>query len=114
MLEVITRKPEVEGKEWRIITHNMNQYLFDNGLWNTQSFFYCEEKCYKLFRSLVRGKDPNAYVNSSTDGAENIQSETPANEVSNGVAKLYGFNSDPILEASLLYQSSRSRERSTT
>ncbi|CAI4240724.1 CFF_collapsed_G0000810.mRNA.1.CDS.1 [Saccharomyces cerevisiae] len=31
----IKRKPAVKGKEWRTITYNMNQYLFDPGLGNT-------------------------------------------------------------------------------
>ncbi|CAI4244717.1 AKH_1a_G0000810.mRNA.1.CDS.1 [Saccharomyces cerevisiae] len=35
LMEIITRKPAVKGKEWRTITYKMNQYLFDNDLWNT-------------------------------------------------------------------------------
>ena len=33
LVDVITRKPAVEGKEWRTITYNMNRYIFDHGLW---------------------------------------------------------------------------------
>ncbi|CAI4054661.1 uncharacterized protein SKDI_01G0850 [Saccharomyces kudriavzevii IFO 1802] len=39
LLEVITRKPAVRGREWRTITYNMNQYLFDNGLWVLHTTF---------------------------------------------------------------------------
>lgn len=33
LMEIITRKPAVKGKEWRTITYNMNRYIFDHGLW---------------------------------------------------------------------------------
>ena len=29
LLEIITHTPAVKGKEWRTISYNMNQYLFD-------------------------------------------------------------------------------------
>ena len=40
LVEVITRKPTVEGKEWKIITYKMNQYLFNHGQWHTPYYFY--------------------------------------------------------------------------
>lgn len=54
LLEVITRKPAVRGREWRTITYNMNQYLFDNGLWGTPYYFYSEKTFYHYFLDLVR------------------------------------------------------------
>lgn len=99
LLEVITHKPAVKGKEWKTITDNMNQYLLDNGLWNTRYYFYCDERCYKFFRFLVKGKNPDAYANSSTNDTENTQSDASANEASSEAAKCCSFNSDPILEA---------------
>ncbi|CAI4048365.1 hypothetical protein SUVC_13G1850 [Saccharomyces uvarum] len=49
LLEVITRKPPVEGIEWKTITYNMNQYLCDKGYWSTPYYFYCEHRCYNVF-----------------------------------------------------------------
>ncbi|CAI4056568.1 hypothetical protein SKDZ_03G0690 [Saccharomyces kudriavzevii ZP591] len=99
LLEVITRKPAVKGKEWRIITYNMNQHLFDNGLWNTPYYFYCDQSCYGFFRHLIKGKNPGANSSSSANDVENTQSDAPATEPSNEVTKSYSFSADPILEA---------------
>ncbi|CAI4241826.1 BAP_1a_G0000750.mRNA.1.CDS.1 [Saccharomyces cerevisiae] len=56
LVEVIKRKPAVKGKEWRTITYNMNQYLFDHGLWNTPYYFYDDEDCHRYFLSLIEGR----------------------------------------------------------
>ncbi|CAI4468925.1 CLN_G0019830.mRNA.1.CDS.1 [Saccharomyces cerevisiae] len=58
LVDVITRKPAVEGKEWRIITYNMNQYLFNHGQWHTPYYFYSDEDCYRYFLRLVEGVTP--------------------------------------------------------
>ncbi len=55
LVEVITRKPAVEGKEWKIITYKMNQYLFNHGQWHTPYYFYGDEDCYRYFLSLIEG-----------------------------------------------------------
>ncbi|EHN03475.1 YCR007C-like protein [Saccharomyces cerevisiae x Saccharomyces kudriavzevii VIN7] len=99
LLEVITRKPAVKGKEWRIITYNMNQHLFDNGLWNTPYYFYCDQSCYGFFRHLIKGKNLGANSSSSANEVENTQSDAPATQPSNEVAKSYHFTFGPILEA---------------
>ncbi|EHN03451.1 YCR007C-like protein [Saccharomyces cerevisiae x Saccharomyces kudriavzevii VIN7] len=99
LLEVITGKPAVKGKEWRIITYNMNQYLFDNELWNTPYYFYSDKSCYGFFRRLIKGKKPDANSSSSANDIKNTQSDAPATEPSNEVTKSYSFSADPILEA---------------
>ncbi|CAI4037122.1 hypothetical protein SMKI_01G0810 [Saccharomyces mikatae IFO 1815] len=99
LLEVITCKPAVKGKEWRIITHIMIHYLLDNSLLNTPYYFYCEKKCSKFFESLVEQNRSSKYSSSSTSAAENTQSLASENEVSNGVATSHIFTSDPDLEA---------------
>ncbi|CAD6595235.1 AMH_1a_G0000760.mRNA.1.CDS.1 [Saccharomyces cerevisiae] len=58
LVDVITRKPAVEGKEWRIITYNMNQYLFNHGQWHTPYYFYSDVDCYRYFLRLVEGVTP--------------------------------------------------------
>ncbi|GMC23005.1 unnamed protein product [Saccharomyces cerevisiae] len=58
LVDVITRKPAVKGKEWRIITYNMNQYLFNHGQWHTPYYFYSDEDCYRYFLRLVEGVTP--------------------------------------------------------
>ncbi|CAI4238703.1 BMC_2a_G0000830.mRNA.1.CDS.1 [Saccharomyces cerevisiae] len=50
LMEIITRKPTVKGKEWRTITYKMNQYLFDNDLWNTPYYFYRDEDWHRYFQ----------------------------------------------------------------
>ncbi|AJQ34989.1 BMC_2a_G0005820.mRNA.1.CDS.1 [Saccharomyces cerevisiae] len=99
LLEVITHRPAVKGKEWRAITDNMNQYLLDNGLWSTRYYFYSTERCYKFFRFLVKEKPPGVNVNSSVKDATSTQIDAPANEASNEVIKCFSFSSDPIFEA---------------
>ncbi|CAI4239262.1 AHL_G0000860.mRNA.1.CDS.1 [Saccharomyces cerevisiae] len=102
LVEVITRKPAVGGKEWRIIAYNMNQYLFDHGIWHTPYYFFCEHRCHEFFKSLIEQTRSNAHLSSPTNGAENTQSNTPAKEVSNEMVKPYIFSSDPVLEAYLI------------
>nr|CAI6459058.1 CFF_HP1_G0000730.mRNA.1.CDS.1 [Saccharomyces cerevisiae] len=110
LVEVITRKPAVGGKEWRIIAYNMNQYLFDHGIWHTPYYFFCEHRCHEFFKSLIEQTRSNAHLSSPTNGAENTQSNTPAKEVSNEMVKPYIFSSDPVLEAYLIKAAEINRE----
>ncbi|CAI4670921.1 ADE_G0038370.mRNA.1.CDS.1 [Saccharomyces cerevisiae] len=57
LVEVITRKPAVKGKEWRTITYNVNQYIFYHGLWDTPSYYYRDEDCHRYFLKLIEGKN---------------------------------------------------------
>ncbi|CAI4049478.1 hypothetical protein SUVZ_13G1870 [Saccharomyces uvarum] len=98
LLEVITRKPPVEGIEWRAITYNMNQYLCDKRLWPTPYYFYCEHRCYKAFRDLIKGRKPDAQSASSTGDGANTQSNTDARDAPNDANKPFTFSADPILE----------------
>ncbi|CAI4037125.1 hypothetical protein SMKI_01G0840 [Saccharomyces mikatae IFO 1815] len=77
----------------------MNQYLLDNTLWNTPYYFYSEKKCSKFFKGLVGLTRSSALFKSPTNGAENTQPNTPANEVSNEIARFYIYSPDPLLEA---------------
>lgn len=90
LLEVITRKPPVEGIEWRTITHNMNQYICDKGYWPTPYYFYCEHGCYNSFRDLIKAKNPDAHSNPSTGDGADTQFITDARDAPN--------DGDPILE----------------
>ncbi|CAI4054658.1 DUP/COS family protein SKDI_01G0840 [Saccharomyces kudriavzevii IFO 1802] len=60
LVEVIARKPA--GKGWRTIAYNMNQYLFNERLWNTPYYFYSGRVCHDFFRTAVKRvqkvKDP--------------------------------------------------------
>nr|CAI6467022.1 CIH_HP1_G0000780.mRNA.1.CDS.1 [Saccharomyces cerevisiae] len=57
LLEVITHRPSIAGKEWKTITYNMNQYLFKAGLWKTPyPLFFCEHQCYEFFQGSHKGK----------------------------------------------------------
>ena len=80
LMEIITRKPAVKGKEWRTITYKMNQYLFDNDLWNTSYYFYRDEDCHRYFLSLIKGRTFKKQDKSSTsnviDGQRNEGNET--------------------------------------
>nr|CAI6459121.1 CFF_HP1_G0000750.mRNA.1.CDS.1 [Saccharomyces cerevisiae] len=79
LMEIITRKPAVRGKEWRTITYNMNQYLFDHGLWNTPYRFYDEEDCHRYFLHLIEGKTfrkPEKLSSNVMDGQRNEGNKT--------------------------------------
>ena len=79
LMEIITRKPTVKGKEWRTITYKMNQYLFDNDLWNTPYYFYRDEDCHRYFLSLIKGKTfrkPEKLSSNVMDGQRNEGNKT--------------------------------------
>lgn len=59
LLQVITHRPSIGGKQWKTITYNMNQYLFKAGLWKTRYHFFCEHQCYEFFKDLIKGKYPD-------------------------------------------------------
>ncbi|KOH01397.1 DUP/COS family protein DI49_0065 [Saccharomyces eubayanus] len=99
LMEVITYKPAVKGREWRTITYNMNQYLFCNGLWTTPYYFYSEMTCYDFFRTLIKGRISGTPSDSSTSDAENTQPEVPAADAPDDAARSHIFSPDPIFEA---------------
>ncbi|CAD6595239.1 HN1_G0049360.mRNA.1.CDS.1 [Saccharomyces cerevisiae] len=79
LMEIITRKPAVKGKEWRTITYKMNQYLFDHGLWDTPYYFYRDEDCHRYFLSLIKGKTfrkPEKLSSNVMDGQRNEGNKT--------------------------------------
>ncbi|CAI4054347.1 hypothetical protein N7582_000067 [Saccharomyces uvarum] len=110
LMEVITYKPAVKGREWRTITYNMNQYLFCNGLWTTPYYFYSEMRCSDFFRTLIRGRNYGTPSDSSTSEAENTQPEMPAAASSNDAARSHIFSPDPIFEAYYLKAAKVERE----
>ncbi|CAI4037126.1 SMKI01G0845 [Saccharomyces mikatae IFO 1815] len=73
LVEVITRKPAVKGKEWKTITYNMNQYLFVNNLWNTPYYFYRDEDCHRYFLSLIEGHTFKKQDKSSINSVKDVQ-----------------------------------------
>ncbi|CAI4240130.1 CQS_1a_G0000780.mRNA.1.CDS.1 [Saccharomyces cerevisiae] len=75
LMEIITRKPAVEGKEWRTITYNMNQYLLGHGLWSTPYYFYRDKDCRRYFMRLVEGRTFKKQEESSTSNVTGIQSD---------------------------------------
>ncbi|CAI4244500.1 ADE_G0000810.mRNA.1.CDS.1 [Saccharomyces cerevisiae] len=75
LIEVIARKPAVKGKEWRTITYNMNQYLFDDDLWNTPYYFYRDKDCRRYFLRLLKGRTFKKQEESSTSNVTGIQSD---------------------------------------
>ncbi|QHS71452.1 DUP/COS family protein SPAR_A00760 [Saccharomyces paradoxus] len=97
LLEVITRKPA--GKGWRAVAYNMNQYLFDEGLWYTPYYFYCGRKCQCYFNGLIKIKELNTYPSSSMNDEENTQPGAQPDMSANEVARSYIYSPDPILEA---------------
>lgn len=79
LMEIITRKPAVKGKEWRTITYNMNRYIFDHGLWDTPYYFYRDEGCHRYFLSLIKGKTfrkPEKLSSNVMDGQRNEGNKT--------------------------------------
>lgn len=95
LLEVITRKPAVKGKEWRTITYNMNQYLFDNGLWDTPYYFYSENNCYRYFINLIERKHLYSQSDTTAIGA---QWDVLESETSEDAPKSYVSSSKSDLE----------------
>ncbi|EHN00825.1 YAR028W-like protein [Saccharomyces cerevisiae x Saccharomyces kudriavzevii VIN7] len=98
LMEVIARKPSVEGVEWRTIAYNVNEYLFNKGLWNTPYSFYSEDSCYGTFKRFMKGKNPNAIRKYSASNSTNPQSGTTIENGSNDATTFHRFSSDPILE----------------
>ena len=43
------------GHSWDEVGRIMNSYLFERGIWWTNSYFYDSEECYKLFVSYSKG-----------------------------------------------------------
>ncbi|CAI4037123.1 hypothetical protein SMKI_01G0820 [Saccharomyces mikatae IFO 1815] len=112
LVEVITRKPAVKGKEWRTITYKMNQYLFDRGHWFTPYFFYCDEKCYRYFLRLIEGVTPKRQETTSTDNAEeDIQSNIPATTASDVSTGPVTSSSVPVLQK-LLFRAAEIEQQS--
>lgn len=56
LLEVITHRPSIAGKEWKTITYNMNQYLFKAGLWKTPYHFFLWTPVLWIFQGSHKGK----------------------------------------------------------
>ncbi|QHS71451.1 DUP/COS family protein SPAR_A00750 [Saccharomyces paradoxus] len=56
-VEVIVRKPA--GKEWGTVAYNMNQYLFNERLWNTPYYFYSGRECRDFFRTITKNVPKN-------------------------------------------------------
>lgn len=54
LLKEITHKLAVKGKEWRAITYNMNQYIFDQVLQHTWYHFYSQRDCHIYFSKQFR------------------------------------------------------------
>ncbi|CAD6625815.1 XXYS1_4_G0035010.mRNA.1.CDS.1 [Saccharomyces cerevisiae] len=98
--ETIARRPA--GREWRTVAYNMNQYLFDEGLWYTPYYFYCGRKCQYFFNNLVKIEGPNTHLSSPTNDEENTQPDTSEIEVLNVVGRFFIHSPDPILEAYLI------------
>lgn len=94
LVEIIERKPS--GKEWGTIAYNMNQYLFDKGLWNTAYYFYSDEKCHEFFTDFTNQVDLESNLDSSTSNTGNTQANIPT---SNGAGKPGSIKPDPILGA---------------
>ncbi|CAD6595144.1 BJ4_G0051650.mRNA.1.CDS.1 [Saccharomyces cerevisiae] len=95
LVEVIKRKPAVRGKEWRTITYNMNQYLFDHGLWNTPYRFYDEEDCHRYFLHLIEGKTFKKQGDPPTSNVTDAQSNDETAGTPNEAAESFTFHSGP-------------------
>ncbi|CAI4055802.1 hypothetical protein SUVZ_01G0750 [Saccharomyces uvarum] len=94
LLEVIARKPPIEGVEWKVITYNMNQYLNDGVSWGTPYFFYCKSDCYRTFKKLMKGNISRIHSDPPTSNDTNSQ----ATGTSNGVSESFRFGVDPTVE----------------
>ncbi|AJO93988.1 Uip3p [Saccharomyces cerevisiae YJM693] len=106
--ETIARRPA--GREWRTVAYNMNQYLFDEGLWYTPYYFYCGRKCQYFFNNLVKIEGPNTHPSSPTNDEENTQPDASEIEVLNVVGRFFIHSPDPILEAYLIKAAEINRE----
>ncbi|CAI4240456.1 AIG_G0000790.mRNA.1.CDS.1 [Saccharomyces cerevisiae] len=95
LVEVIKRKPAVRGKEWRTITYNMNQYLFDHGLWNTPYRFYDEEDCHRYFLHLIEGKTFKKQGDPPTSNVTDAQSNDETAGTPNEAIEFFTFHSGP-------------------
>ncbi|CAI4240720.1 CFF_collapsed_G0000800.mRNA.1.CDS.1 [Saccharomyces cerevisiae] len=97
--ETIARRPA--GREWRTVAYNMNQYLFDEGLWYTPYYFYCGRKCQYFFNNLVKIEGPNTHPSSPTNDEENTQPDASEIRGFECGRKIFIHRPDPILEACL-------------
>ncbi|AJR99275.1 Prm8p [Saccharomyces cerevisiae YJM1418] len=95
LMEIITRKPTVKGKEWRTITYKMNQYLFDNDLWNTLYYFYRDEDCHRYFLSLIKGRTFKKQKESSASNVKDAQSNDETAGTPNEAAESSSFSAGP-------------------
>ncbi|CAI4929899.1 CGH_3_HP_G0040650.mRNA.1.CDS.1 [Saccharomyces cerevisiae] len=95
LVEVIKRKPAVKGKEWRTITYNMNQYLFDHRLWNTPYCFYDDEDCHHYFLRLIEGKTFKKQGDSPTSNVTDAQSNEATTSPPIGATESFTFHSGP-------------------
>ncbi|CAI4910163.1 CGH_3_HP_G0017860.mRNA.1.CDS.1 [Saccharomyces cerevisiae] len=95
LMEIITRKPTVKGKEWRTITYKMNQYLFDNDLWNTPYYFYRDEDCHRYFLSLIKGRTFKKQKESSASNVKDAQSNDETAGTPNEAAESSSFSAGP-------------------
>ncbi|CAI4240661.1 BAH_G0019240.mRNA.1.CDS.1 [Saccharomyces cerevisiae] len=95
LVEVIKRKPAVKGKEWRTITYNMNQYLFDHRLWNTPYCFYDDEDCHRYFLRLIEGKTFKKQGDPPTSNVTDAQSNDETAGTPNEAAESFTFHSGP-------------------
>ncbi|CAI1998156.1 hypothetical protein SEUBUCD646_0F00410 [Saccharomyces eubayanus] len=95
LLEAITCKPAVLSEEWRTIAYNMNQYLFDQGLWNTPYYFYCGRTCHRFLLKLLVGKSFDVLSLSSTSPIMEAQLEVPTTGSSNEENGTFTFSPGP-------------------
>ncbi|CAI4239314.1 pheromone-regulated DUP240 family protein PRM9 [Saccharomyces cerevisiae S288C] len=95
LMEIITRKPAVKGKEWRTITYKMNQYLFDHGLWDTPYYFYRDEDCHRYFLSLIKGRTFKKQKESSASNVKDAQSNDETAGTPNEAAESSSFSAGP-------------------
>ncbi|CAI4912970.1 CRE_collapsed_G0000780.mRNA.1.CDS.1 [Saccharomyces cerevisiae] len=95
LIEVIARKPAVKGKEWRTITYNMNQYLFDDDLWNTPYYFYRDKDCRRYFLRLLKGRTFKKQEESSTSNVTGIQSDEATTGTPMEATKSFTFSVGP-------------------
>ncbi|EGA59913.1 Prm8p [Saccharomyces cerevisiae FostersO] len=95
LMEIITRKPTVKGKEWRTITYNMNRYIFDHGLWDTPYYFYRDEDCHRYFLSLIKGRTFKKQKESSASNVKDAQSNDETAGTPNEAAESSSFSAGP-------------------
>ncbi|CAI4061195.1 uncharacterized protein SKDI_06G1280 [Saccharomyces kudriavzevii IFO 1802] len=86
LVEVITRKPNVDMETWDPIACSMNQYAYDRGTYPDKSLFYDGNICYRVFRELAivpYCENPNGNCANTDLGVENNQRTKYANKLGN-------------------------------